>query len=173
MKFKIHKSIVTLLPKAIAWAEAQSDYVVRHGMALNETLREMAVNAGVRNPHLIRIAEVTQIPLPEDPDLQVAAAAIGMIGPKVVGLTLGYGIYILKGHKSNQLLSHEFRHVQQYEQAGSIRKYLPIYLGQITTFGYQNAPFEVDARAHEAFSFRGGYAPRYSQAPRLKGAGSR
>ncbi len=67
----------------------------------------------------------------------------------MVGLTLGHCIYICLGHNSNRLLSHECRHVHQYEIAGSIATYLPNYLQQIVDFGYEDAPFEVDARAHE------------------------
>lgn len=37
----------------------------------------------------------------------------------------------------------------QYEQAGSIAAFLPRYLQQIVTVGYNNAPFEIDARSHE------------------------
>ena len=68
----------------------------------------------------------------------------------MVGLTLGHSIYICNGHNSPRLLSHECRHVQQYEQAGSIAAYLPKYLEQIARYGYFDAPYEVDARAHEA-----------------------
>jgi hypothetical protein len=48
-----------------------------------------------------------------------------------------------------RLVSHECRHVYQYETHGSIAAFLPIYLLQIATVGYVNAPFEQDARAHE------------------------
>ena len=37
----------------------------------------------------------------------------------------------------------------QYEEAGSIADFLPVYLKQIVEFGYDSAPLEVDARAHE------------------------
>ena len=67
----------------------------------------------------------------------------------MVGLTLGYSIFIVRGHMSPRLLSHECRHVYQYETAGSISAFLPVYLQQIATVGYQSAPFEQDARAHE------------------------
>jgi hypothetical protein len=67
----------------------------------------------------------------------------------MVGLTLGDGVYVCHGHGTVRLLSHEFRHVYQYEQAGSIGAFLPVYLQQIVTFGYNNAPLEVDARTHE------------------------
>jgi hypothetical protein len=36
-----------------------------------------------------------------------------------------------------------------YERAGSISRYLPLYLRQIVEHGYDDAPFEVDARMHE------------------------
>ena len=67
----------------------------------------------------------------------------------MVGLTLGYSIFIVNGHVNDRLLSHELRHVQQYERAGSIAAFLPTYLSQIVDLGYENAPFEIDARAHE------------------------
>ncbi len=68
----------------------------------------------------------------------------------MVGLTLGDAVFICVGHEMNpRLLRHELRHVYQYEQAGSISAFLPLYLGQIVQFGYRNAPLEQDARAHE------------------------
>lgn len=46
-------------------------------------------------------------------------------------------------------VSHELRHVHQYEQHGSIAAFLRVYLRQIVEVGYANAPLEADARAHE------------------------
>ena len=79
----------------------------------------------------------------------LAAQASGLLSPNIDGLTLGHGIYIRHGQASNRLLSHEFRHVYQYEQAGSIAAFLSVYLQQILTVGYQLAPLEIDAREHE------------------------
>jgi hypothetical protein len=67
----------------------------------------------------------------------------------MVGITFGHGIYIREGTVSNRLVSHELRHVHQYEAAGSIAAFLATYLQQIVTVGYDNAPLELDARAHE------------------------
>jgi hypothetical protein len=50
---------------------------------------------------------------------------------------------------SPSLLSHELRHIYQYEAAGSIAAFLPIYLWQIAMVGYEECPLERDARAHE------------------------
>jgi hypothetical protein len=90
-----------------------------------------------------------RLPTPEDPILQAAATQAGLLGPGMVGLTLGYSIFICKGHRTRRLVSHELRHVHQYEQHGSIAAFLPVYLSQVLEVGYQNAPLERDARAHE------------------------
>ena len=58
-------------------------------------------------------------------------------------------MFICRGHETKRLLSHELRHVHQYEQAGSIAGFLPEYLQQIVAFGYAAAPLEQEARAHE------------------------
>jgi hypothetical protein len=89
------------------------------------------------------------LPLPDDPELRQVALATGLLGPSMIGLTLGHSIYIVLGHHTNRLLSHECRHVAQYETAGSIAEFLPQYLQQVAEYGYANAPFEIDARQHE------------------------
>ena len=87
--------------------------------------------------------------MPEDRELQAAAVQTGLLGPHMAGLTLGYSVFVRRGHDTWQLLSHEFRHVAQYERAGSIADFLPVYLRQIVEAGYFNAPLEKDAREHE------------------------
>jgi hypothetical protein len=149
MAFDLRSSLPVLIPKAIAWAEVQRSVIAEVGQPLNETLLAVARSVGVSHPELIRVAEVPQLPLPEDPELKNATLATGLFGPSMVGLTLGYGVYVCRGHGNLRLLSHEFRHVYQYEQAGSIAAFLPAYLQQIATVGYSKAPFEIDARAHE------------------------
>ncbi len=138
-----------LLPKAIDWAEKRSAEICSSGMALTEPEKRIAMAVGVTNPEKIRISIVSSIPIPDDPMLQKVAIETGLLGPDTAGLTLGYGIYILAGKNSDQLLSHESRHVYQYETFGSIRGFMPIYLQQIAQFGYEDAPLEVDARQHE------------------------
>jgi hypothetical protein len=68
----------------------------------------------------------------------------------MIGITFSHGIYVRRSGSGNpRVLSHEFRHVYQYEQAGSIAAFLPEYLRQIVTVGYASAPLERDAREHE------------------------
>ncbi|MCB1607082.1 MAG: hypothetical protein KDI71_08930 [Xanthomonadales bacterium] len=141
-------NLAHLLPKAIAWAEAQARWIGDHGQPLFAGQTELARSVGVTHPERIRIALVSAIPQPDDPALRQAAAALGMLGANTAGLTLGYGIFICT-ELSNRLLSHECRHVHQYEQAGSIAAFLHSYLLQLVEYGYRQAPLEVDARAHE------------------------
>lgn len=89
------------------------------------------------------------LPRPEDPELRAAADQTGLLGPGMAGLTLGHSIFICKGHESVRLLSHEFRHVSQYEKAGSIADFLPGYLLQIVPFGYQSQFTEFSRHLRE------------------------
>ncbi len=138
-----------LLPKVIDWAEKRSAEICSSGKALNERGKSIARTVGVTHPEKIRISFVNSIPIPDDPMLQKVAIETGLLGPETAGLTLGYGIYIRAGEDSNQLLSHECRHVYQYETFGSIGEFMPIYLRQIAQYGYESAPLEIDARQFE------------------------
>jgi hypothetical protein len=139
----------TLLPKAIAWAEQEAVAASQSGRALVAWELDLARAVGVTRPELIRLALVEALPKPTDPELLAAAMSRGMFGPTMVGLTVGHSVLIRKGSDDARLFSHEFRHVYQYEQAGSIPAFLPGYLQQVVRFGYENAPFEKDAKAHE------------------------
>ena len=149
MAIDVRAALHSLLPLAIAWAEARAAETALTGIALNEKWLAIARKVGVLRPELVRIALVPRLPQPEDPKLLLAAQHAGLLGPNMAGLTLGYAIYIRHGQDTVRLISHECRHVHQYEQAGSIAAFLPQYLQQIATVGYANAPFEIDARAHE------------------------
>lgn len=144
-------AMALLLSKAISWAEMQSDQLSHTGLSLNEAQTAIAYSVGVAHPELIRVLEVEALPIPDDADLRQAAQTFGLLSPDMAGLTMGHGIFIRRGQATIRLLSHEFRHVYQYEQASSIAACLLVYLQQIMTVGYQMAPLEIDARAHEIF----------------------
>jgi hypothetical protein len=136
-----------LLPRAIAWAEAQQADILTTGFSLSSEHMIIAKQVGVASPMNIRIKLVDRLPVPQDPELAAAALQTGLLGPDMVGLTLMYGIFICsRASGSRNLIAHECRHVHQYEQRGSIAAFLPDYLLQIVTSGYTNAEFEQDAR---------------------------
>ena len=141
--------MASLIPKAIAWVTEQSELIFRSGVPLNDEQTAIASSVGVAHPEKIRILEVDELPIPEDIELRQAIQTSGLLSPNMSGLTMGHGIYIRHGQATTRLLSHEFRHVYQYEQAGSITAFLSVYLQQVLTVGYQHAPLEIDAREHE------------------------
>ena len=141
--------IPSLLPAAIAWAQRCEQDILDTGLALNDAGVLLARRVGVQHPERVRLKFVDAIPRPEDPAMLKVIELGGFLGPTTAGLTLGHGIYIRNGTGSTRLVSHELRHVYQYEVAGSIASYLPVYLQQVVTHGYLDAPYEVDARAFE------------------------
>ena len=138
-----------LLLRVLAWAKAQAAHIAGQGEPLNAASLTLASRVGVVHPERIRILVVPAAPAPEDTQLREIAAEQNLIGPHTAGLTLGYGILIVEGCLTPRLLAHECRHVYQYEVAGSIEAFLPLYLKQIAEFTYDRAPYELDARAWE------------------------
>jgi len=138
-----------LILAALSWIEKQSELIIGTGQPLNDVQISIARSVGVIHPELIRLLEVDEIPVPEDAILRQSAQISGLLLLNMAGLTLGYGIYTRRSQTTLRLLSHEFRHVYQYEEAGSIANFLSVYLEQILTVGYQLAPLEIDAREHE------------------------
>lgn len=138
-----------LVPRAVAWAEGRAARAAAAGTPLTPSEQDLARLVGVAQPELVRVEMVDVLPMPDEPMLRAAAQQAGLLGPNMTGLTLGHAIFICHGHKTKRLLSHELRHVFQYEQAGSIGAFLPVYLKQVLEVGYYNAPYEVDAREHE------------------------
>ena len=139
----------TVIPHAISWAERQACEILRAGLSLNERELSIAAQVGVTHPARVRILFVDAIPKPDDMVLRTAVERSGLFGPNIAGMMLGHGIFIRNGCLTERLASHELRHVFQYEQAGSIASFLRAYLAQIVQYGYQDAPYEKDAREHE------------------------
>lgn len=73
---------------------------------------------------------------------------MNFLGPKAIGINSGYGICLRKDHVTNRLLSHEDRHVQQYEAAGSVRVFIAKHIQQMFQYGCYDAPYGLNARAH-------------------------
>ena len=139
-----------LAPKAIAWAQALSAKAELQGTAPSAPLMQIARRAGVRAPGKIRIVVTDEIPLPDDPVLEGAARSVGLSRSEAAGMTLGYAVFLRRGYENDvRVMSHEFRHVAQYEACGGIAGFLAVHLADLVAFGYDDSPFEVDARAHE------------------------
>lgn len=137
------------LPAAVAWAEAEAARGIAQGAPLTPAQADDARTVGVARPEQIRVVTVERMPFPETPSLAAIARDTGLLSPGTIGLTLGHAVYVLRGQDTRRLLTHEFRHVHQYEAAGSIGAFLARYLQEIAAVGYHDAPLEADARQHE------------------------
>ena len=139
-----------LLPVATVWVERQSALIAELGITLTVETEDLAKRVGVKEPFRIRVAFVDEFPLPDDARLRAAAISLGLFGSWMNGITYGYSVALRKGHHTDRaLLAHEFRHVAQYENCGSIAAFLQIHLRDLATVGYEDSPFEIDARQHE------------------------
>lgn len=134
-----------ILPAAIAWAVSESKRVAAVGRELTSDEVEIARIVGVTDRGHIRIEMCEHFPMPQDATLQMAANKLGLLGPDMKGLTLGHSVIVCRGYLTRRILAHEFRHVFQCEQAGSIEQFLRVYLAQVDAEGYDNAPLELDA----------------------------
>jgi hypothetical protein len=150
MSIDLEAQLPVIGPLAIQWALSTVVASEPRAMALIPPHLEIAKRVGVRHPEEVRICVVDRVPMPADPALSQAAAQVGLTGEGLDGLTLGYVVFVRRGHEMNlRLLSHEFRHVAQYESCGGIPNFLSAHLRHLVSFGYEDSPFEVDARAHE------------------------
>ena len=96
------------------------------------------------------IRKLAQAELPDEPVLRAAAQGVGLSQSWAAGLTLGHAVIVRRGfEREARLLSHEFRHVAQYESMGGIGPFLVSHLKSLVEHGYEDSPFERDARAHE------------------------
>ena len=141
-----------LLPLALSWLMNVESASLTHGRELSPLELQDAQSVGVQQPEKIRILTVDSIAQPEDPLLLQAMTEIGMPTEGAAGRATGYGVEVVDGAESRALLRHEFRHVYQFEQAGSIANFIEIYVKSVIADGYQNSEFEIDARAFESFA---------------------
>ena len=145
----IREQMPVILPLAIDWAERINELIQASGNGLDENGTKIAQCVGVTNPEKVRILEKDHVPQPDHPVLIAASLQTGLLGSDTAGLTLGYSVFIKSGCMSTRLLSHELRHVHQYESFQSISDFLTEYFQQVIINGYYDAPLERDARQYE------------------------
>ncbi len=138
-----------ILPKIVDWIKKLSQQVIVEGISLNDQQKVIAKSVGVTEVDRIRISFFDSIQYPDDDLLKKTILENNFLGPDMIGLTIGHGILIKENQLTNRLLSHECRHVHQYERYGSIDNFLSEYIKQIIRYGYLRSPLEVEARFYE------------------------
>ena len=143
-----------LAPRVVQWAERLEADTLAAGAPLDARLERLARANGVNEPRRVRMVVVDRIALPGERELQAAALSAGLSQEWASGLTVGHAVLLRRGYENDpRVLSHELRHVAQYEAAGGIRAFLAKHLVDLAERGYDAAPFELDARAHERAAF--------------------
>jgi len=149
-KQQLAAQLPLIAERTIAWAQVREADSLKAGVALTHEQVNLSRSVGVKHPERIRIVVVDAIPLPDEPVLRAAAQGVGLSQSWAAGLTLGHAVILRRGfEKEARLLSHEFRHVAQYEAMGGIGPFLVSHLKSLAEVGYEDSPFERDARAHE------------------------
>jgi hypothetical protein len=145
------KPLAELLPPTISWFErgvAQAD-----GIPLDKAGIRIAKTVGVKHPERVRVVQCEeQLPIPDNQD---ARDAYFKFFREAVAVTIGYVVWVRR--KSMQdpriarlILSHELRHVQQFEQTSSIAEFVTNLLKEINCSGYRDSFYERDARNHSS-----------------------
>ena len=144
------QEIISLIPMASEWVEAQETIILADGVPLTEKQRIIASKIGIKNTDKIRLLQVKSIPEPENSILNEASKGIGFISDNTLGITYRYGIYIRHDYWENEsLIIHELTHNSQYERLGGIAEFLNQYIKECIYYGYDRSPLEVEARTME------------------------
>ena len=134
------------LPVVVRWANARQDEILAEGEELNEEELEAALKMGVTHPERVRLLRVKEVPLPNSPILGRLSKMTGFASPGIMGMSLGYGIYIRQDcWRDLQLVAHECVHTAQFERLGGMRGFLGQYLKECFIHGYPAAPLEREA----------------------------
>lgn len=137
------------IEEIIAWAEAQSARILSEGKPIGGFPLALAAEVGVQHVDLIRTVKVDELPRPPSPSFKAMLEKAGIYEPYNAAMAFGYAVCGLPGFTTAPILAHAFRRVRQYEAAGSIANFMREYISQIEQFGYRDAPYNVDARAHQ------------------------
>ena len=147
MVFLPLNELPALFPHVVDWISYLEKQAQESGRALTPIEFNLAQNIGVAHPGKVRILSFPRIPLPAHPRVKQLAQQVGLLNADTGGLTAGYGVIVRLDCADNlRLLAHEFVHAAQYEHLGRER-FLQEYIQQIATYGYLNAPFELEAEA--------------------------
>jgi len=138
-----------LLPQYVSWAMATDNKGLKIGIALNEKEILLAKEIGIEFPEKVRIIYVDEVPFPsENEQLKQMGLSLGLIGEGIdnQAQVFGYSVYVRKGlNFTFSMLAHELVHVMQVEREGSFGSLVRQYFTEVATYGYANAPLEVEA----------------------------
>jgi hypothetical protein len=145
MAFLPLSEIPVLFPHIVNWIKDLNWQARKSGKSLSGAECDLARRVGVTHLEDVRILSVGEMPLPNHPRIKQLAQQLGLLTSNTSGLTAVHGVILRLDCTNNpRLLTHEFVHVEQYERLGT-KGFLREYILQLNKYGYQNAPFELEA----------------------------
>ena len=152
-----HQKLISalILPQYIEWATETELLGLQTGQPLDDTQLALAREIGIKNPQQVRLVFVDQVPFPYDNLLlKTVGEAVGFIGEGIVNnaQVFGYSIYVREDYPlTTPRLAHELVHVLQIERS-SLQQVITQHFSDLATYGYDNAPLEVEAyQANEKY----------------------
>jgi len=141
------------LPRFVAeysqWAGEIEQQAFKTGEKLSAVDLEMARKIGVKAPEKIRVVTQKDVPFPKHNKFLLGIGeTLGLVGPGVINnaQVFGHAIYVAEHYELDRpRTAHELVHVMQFEREGSFANVLQLYLKEVATYGYDNAPLEVEA----------------------------
>ncbi|MBO6525908.1 hypothetical protein [Erythrobacter sp.] len=137
------------LAKYVEWVKTIEAEGQARGVALTPKQIELATRIGIEHPEKVRLVYVDAVPFPsDDPQMRKIGEELGFVGPGITNnaQAFGYTIWVRDGFDLTwPLLAHELVHVQQIERNSSFGVYVEKYMTQLTTYGHENMPLEVEA----------------------------
>lgn len=139
--------VALLLPLVHAWAARAEADARASGAPLDPVALADARAAGVARPGRVRVRVVPELPWPGPRWLRKLAIRMRLAPADIVGVSLGYGIWLRADQAGNRaLLAHELTHVAQHERLGGLAPFLAAYLLEcLEPPGYPAGPLEREA----------------------------
>lgn len=142
------RALPWVMPMILRYAEQVKWAAFKNGRKLTIDERRTAAAVGVKFTGTISLWIADSVPAPESAVLRWLARVAGLPFEQMAGLTFDHCIVIRKDFFTPELFAHECRHARQAEIVGNLGEFLTEYLTQVLTYGYYEAPMEVEARAY-------------------------
>jgi hypothetical protein len=135
-----------LFPEAVGWVTNMELALLGIGQRLHALHRQVGQVIGISDLNRIRVAVLSEIPLPKHDELAQIAQEHGLISNTTTGMTFGHAILLKDRAYDLEAVVHELVHVLQYERFGGIKEFLEAYIPEIIYPPYYpNGPLERDA----------------------------
>jgi len=147
MRLLSHIAAFFLSPIAALWARHHEKRILQQGRPLTEKELQACQLLGIDHSEQLRLVEEKELAFPAPQWLVSLIKKCGIPIASAAAMCLRHGIFVQKDQgDKHELVYHELVHTRQYQQIGSLTKFMRRYLFECLHFGYHDAPMEQEAR---------------------------